>query len=345
MNSLFPKSIVGVFFICISLSYFAFGYGERENNNISSYQKEKILVRIGPYEITENDFTSYLKFRELELMRYPSALFPKVIESFRSKVLEEIIFQQLIFILAAEENIIYDDKEVEEVLQRGIEYLGGKGEYEKWLKENNINESYLIEQIRRKIIVDKYIEEVKKEINIPEEKIKDTYSELSKKGLTRRVTDTYDFANIFLPDFTNSPEVEAQIKNVYLKIQNGEDFFEVAKKYSKDVFSVNQGFAYYEVTLKEVLPEVKHYLVLLPVGSVSPPFRSRNGWNIIKVLGKYQKGTTIPYEKMRLGLKKELEEIELKGILNKRVEGIRRRIEIVYGDNHKMERKKCLLTK
>ncbi|MCX8064589.1 MAG: peptidylprolyl isomerase [Candidatus Hydrogenedentes bacterium] len=322
------RLVIITLIIIVTCPFYATG-GSR-GDGFSSLPENKILVRIGSYNITVGDFNAYLKYREFELLEYPPALFPKAIETFKSKVLEEIVFQQMVFILATEDNTTYEEKEVDEILQSGIESLGGQEVYKRWLKENGVDEDYIKEQIKRKIMIDKYIEKVKRDISIPEEKIKETYLQLSNKGIIRRTADTYDFANIFLPDFTNSPEVENQIKSIYLKLQEGEDFFSAARKYSKDSFSTKQGFSYYEVTLREVLPEVKHYLVLLPVGSVSPPFRSRNGWNIIKVLGKYQKGTTIPYEKMRLGLEKQLTEIELKKILNQRIEKLKEKIDVVY---------------
>lgn len=289
-----------------------------------------VIVRVGPFSITEADYKAYLQFRKFEVLSYPPTFSSRLLDSLKGRALDEIVFQHLILILALRENISCEDEEVQKIIEEGIKKLGGKEAYEKWLETSSISESDLRDLVSKEVIIDKYIQKIKGNISISEDRIKAVYENLSKKGVTRRSTETYDFANIFLPDPVSSPKMEKQIKDVYLRIQKGEDFFELAKEYSQDEISTRQGYAYYEVTLKDVSPEVRHYLILLPVGSVSPPFRSRDGWNIIKVLGKYQRGTTIPYDKMRFGLEKQIIESELKSILKDKTERLKNEVEIVY---------------
>jgi len=298
--------------------------------NSSQSLNEKILVQVGTERITEADYQSYLQYRLLELKKSDYLLSPQDIQSFQRKVLDEIVEQTMIFLLAMHENITYSDEEFKKVYDEGINILGGDKEYQRWLKSLNLTDDYIKEQIKKKIIVENYMKKIEQTVSVSDKEINEAYQKLVNSGAAKRTADTYDFANILILDFAGSPDIEKKVYKIYQSIQQGEDFFLLAKQYSQDPFSTKQNNIYYEMSLKQVLPEVKHYLVMLPVGSVSQPFRTRNGWNIIKILAKNTAGGTIPFNKMEKGLKNKLINDKVRDIIKQELKKLQDEITVTY---------------
>lgn len=315
---------------CYAIVLLACFYTVSADTNSSQSSSEKILVQVGPERITEADYQSYLQYRLVELQKSYYLMSPQSIQSFQKKVLDEIVEQTMIFLLAMRENITYSDEEFKDVYDGGINLLGGDKEYQRWLKAFNLSDDYIKELIKKKITVENYMKKIEQTVSVSDKEIKETYQKLVSSGAAKRTTDTYDFANILILDFAGSPEIEKKAYKIYQSIQQGEDFFLLAKQYSQDPFSTKQNYTYYEMSLKQVLPEVKHYLVMLPVGSVSQPFRTKNGWNIIKILAKNTAGGTIPFNKMENGLKKKLINDKVRDIIKQELKKLQDEITVTY---------------
>lgn len=319
-----------LFNLCYVIVLLTCFYPASAETSSSQSPNEKVLVQVGPEKVTEADYQSYLQYRQLELQKSSYPLSPQFLEGFQKRVLNEIVEQTLVFLLATRENISYSDEEFKKSYDDGINLLGGDKEYQRWLKSFNLTDDYMKEQIKKKIIVEKYMKKIEETVSVSDKEVEEAYQKLARSGAAKRTTDTYDFANILLLDFVGSPETEKKAYKIYQSIQEGEDFFLLAKQYSQDPFSSKQNYTYYEMPLKQVSPEIKHCLVMLPVGSVSQPFRTRNGWNIIKILAKNTVGGTISFNKMEKGLKQRLVSDRVRDILQQELEKLQKEITVTY---------------
>ena len=318
-------------FILVGISRCIFA---SDNSKDVSLTQEEILVQVGPEKITKSDYNAYMQYRQIELKKRGLLFSPQDVQNFQKKVLDEIVEQTMVFLLALRENIVCSDEMFNNIYKEGISLLGGEEEYHRWLKSCNLTDEYIKEQIKKKNIVEQYIQSIEKTVSVTDKEVEETYQNYVKLGWAKRNTDTYDFANILIIDFIGDSEKEKQINAIYKRIQKGEDFFLLAQQFSEDSFSRKQGYCYYEMPLKQVLPEAKHYLVMCPVGSVSPPFRTRNGWNILKILSKNTPGT-IPFQKMKQGIYHELINKKVREILKQELEKLQKEINITYYSNYK----------
>lgn len=294
----------------------------------TSVSDEK-LVQVGSEIITKADYQAYLRYRQLELQKTAYLNSTQHYEQFQRKVLDEIVEHTMIFLLASRENITYSQEEVEHIYEEGIQLLGGKEAYQRWLQSYHLSDEYIKQQIIKKIMVDTYIENIKKTVSISEKDVEEAYQKYKKMGIIKRNVDTYDFANILIVDFVGDPEKEKLINEIYRRTQKGEDFFALAKEYSQDTFSSHQNYMYYEMTLNDVQPEIKHYLVFLPEGAISPPFHSRNGWNIIKIVSKNSPGD-VPLAKVEKGIQRDLVQQKVREVLKQELEKLKNEITITY---------------
>ncbi|WP_252180529.1 peptidylprolyl isomerase [Endozoicomonas sp. 4G] len=82
-------------------------------------------------------------------------------------------------------------------------------------------------------------------------------------------------------------DLEAQMlaKSLYDRIEQGEDFAELAKAYSDDTGSALNGGDLNWVSPKSLVPEFQKAMKETPEKVISEPFKSSYGWHVLQVLG------------------------------------------------------------
>ncbi len=89
-------------------------------------------------------------------------------------------------------------------------------------------------------------------------------------------------------EIRNDQQTQAFAEQLYTRLQNGEDFAELAKSYSEDQGSTLQGGDLGWVTPGAMVPEFEQVMNTTDVGDISTPFRSQFGWHILTVDGRRQ---------------------------------------------------------
>ncbi len=147
--------------------------------------------------------------------------------------------------------------------------------------------------------------ELNKEINDYKKKIGATYIKeklLIEKGLRKLYNQgkwEYRLSHIMLnPNRGSGPTSKDLAKRLIKKLQSGKvTFAELAKEYSDDQYSKNEGGDIYWFAPGIVNYDFDKAMISTPVGQVCPyPVRSRYGWHIIKVTDKRKR---IPEIKVR----------------------------------------------
>lgn len=83
-------------------------------------------------------------------------------------------------------------------------------------------------------------------------------------------------------------QAEALIKELYNRIQNGDDFSELARLYSADPGSRAKGGELGWVNGEALVPAFREVMDNIKLNTLSEPFKSRYGWHILEVLDKRQ---------------------------------------------------------
>ena len=91
---------------------------------------------------------------------------------------------------------------------------------------------------------------------------------------------------------------EEKAKEIYEKIAHGADFTEMAKQYSKDPGSKDDGGDLGYFTRGRMVPQFEEAAFKLEKGEVSLPVQSQFGWHLIKVEDKRQRGAP-PFERIK----------------------------------------------
>lgn len=93
-------------------------------------------------------------------------------------------------------------------------------------------------------------------------------------------------------------ESEEKAKEIYEKIAHGADFMQMAKQFSKDPGSREDGGDLGYFTRGRMVPQFEEAAFKLQKGEVSQPVKSQFGFHLIKVEDKRQRGAP-PFDKIR----------------------------------------------
>jgi peptidyl-prolyl cis-trans isomerase SurA len=87
-------------------------------------------------------------------------------------------------------------------------------------------------------------------------------------------------------EIRSEAETKLLAQKIYDRIQNGEDFAELAKSFSEDPGSALNGGDLNWVDPNSLVPEFREVMNDTPQGTLSKPFKTAYGWHVLEVLGR-----------------------------------------------------------
>ncbi|GAX91122.1 peptidylprolyl isomerase [Effusibacillus lacus] len=212
-----------------------------------------------------------------------------------SRVLLQLINEQVVEQAAKKNKIVVSDQEIEPELARLKKQFPSEEQFKQSLEMDGITVDQLKDQIRSHILLVKL---ASKDVQITEEDLKKHYEEHGKEyGEQEKVK-----ARHILVD------TEEEAKAIRDRLIKGEDFAKLAKEKSKDRVSAEKGgdLGYFEQGV--MAPEFDKAAFTSKVGDLSEPVKTQFGYHIIQVVEK--KEAKIPaFEEVRfqmeLGVRKE----------------------------------------
>lgn len=92
---------------------------------------------------------------------------------------------------------------------------------------------------------------------------------------------------LVMPSEIRTPQqTEALIRDIYARLQAGEDFAELAVEYSEDPGSALAGGDLGWTSGTEFVPAFRAAMAATPTGAISEPFQSEYGWHVLEVLDR-----------------------------------------------------------
>jgi len=180
------------------------------------------------------------------------------LEGVRRQVLEEMINEVLIEQAAAREGIVIPEEELEAEVQQEIEIAGGKEKFEEWLRASNMTYDEHRELLRHQMLTAALMEKVTGPIPTTAEQV--------------------HARHILVGTAEEAQEILA-------RLQKGEDFALLAKRYSQDEFTKENGgdLGFFPRGGLIIAPELEEAAFSLPPGG-RKVVRSQWGYHILEVL-------------------------------------------------------------
>lgn len=226
------------------------------------------------------------------------------------EILEDMIVKTLIYQQAVKEGITVTADEVTDGYKEYLKRLGlDQEKVKEALLEMNITEDLLMSEIRKLLMVERFLDKRKKTLNlaVSDEEVKAFYDEHPE---TFNKPERLEISHILIkspPGGNEASDAEAKKKILDLKekLNKGEaSFGELAKTYSEDTLSApNEGALKGEVTRNSPLPKtILDAAFALDKGQVSDVVKSSMGYHLIKVTDKKPAEIT-PYSEIKDSLK------------------------------------------
>ena len=198
---------------------------------------------------------------------------------------------------AAEMGIEVTDQQVEDRLEQiKKQYFGGdQKRYDAQLKEQGLNEQQVRRDIRAQLLQEALFKKVTVGVKVSDAEVKSYYD---KNKDQYGQPESRDIRHILVP-------TKRQAQQLYDRIKAGESFARLAKQYSKDPGSKDQG-GKLTVAKGQTVPPFDQTAFLLPKGSLSRPVKTQYGWHLIEPLSAVKPARTTPLKEVRESIKQQL---------------------------------------
>jgi len=230
------------------------------------------------------------------------------------KMLKALIMKELIAQKALSLNISISTKKIDLEIQNIEDKFPSHSAFITALAFQRMNIKALKVKIKRTLLEDELIRhEIAPQVKIKDENVKSFY-ESNKEKFTKPVL--YRVRHILIgtiqppKNLENeadqnkalrmakmiNEEAKSNAEEILLKIKAGEDFIKLAKEYSEDKTTYNEGGLLGDLHPDSTIPEIAAEMVKLKEGDTSDIFQSSYGYHILK-LDEIIPSTLIPFEK------------------------------------------------
>lgn len=200
-------------------------------------------------------------------------LYEILVQSNGQQALDALIDEKIVNLEVKKEDIKVSDEEIDEEITKFIENAGGEEAFNNALEQSGMTEKDFKDDVIQYLSIRKLMEP---RVEVTDEEI-ETYFEENKEAFN--VEEQVEARHILVED-------EKTANEIVQKLEDGEDFAELAKEYSTDEGSGALGGDLGFFTRGRMVPEFEEKAFSLKVGEISEPVKSEYGYHIIEVLDK-----------------------------------------------------------
>ena len=252
MKLVSSRSFTFKMFLALVGFSFIFGFC---SNTLASDEKENILAQVGSYKLTLEEFETQIQSLppqlQMALLRNP-----QLKEQFLDRWVDITLIAQ-----EARDKKLDQDPEIQSK----------------------------IEDIMNAVLAQEFLQrEIEGKAKITDDEI-ETYYKGHVEEFTNPESAKARHILLKVPEGADEKaweETESKAKDIKKKLENGEDFAELAKKYSDDPGSKNKGGDLGFFTKGRMVPEFESAAFSLKPGEVSDPVKTNFGYHIIEVQEK-----------------------------------------------------------
>lgn len=281
--------------------------------NDKAEDNSKVIVKYKGGEITEKEFD--LEQRVLQIMSPEYAQFLEM-DEFKEYLAKQGVAYEYLYGQADDKSKQAAEKQADDLLKQ---YKNGLGEeqFKMVLDSQELDEQDLRNYMIRVITV---MEHEKSQVS--EEDIKKEF-EANKRDYTN-ISVRHVLIGLKDPEGKDRAEGEALkiAKEVQSKLSQGEDFAKVAKEYSEDPGSKDEGGLYENKPAGTWVPEFKEKALTLELNKISDPVETGIGYHVMKV----EKREEVTYDKLpadqKEGIRNELASLKIDNFMQNELNGL-----------------------
>jgi parvulin-like peptidyl-prolyl isomerase len=275
---LWTRLIALIAALALSLAAAGCGGGDDDEGDTADVPADAIAV-VGDREIPKTEYDRLLAQAqttyEAREQEFPEAGTPEYAQ-LRNALVRSLVEQAQFEIAAEELDITVTeeelDKRLEELKQQFFD--GDEEAYLAELEKQGLTEEQVRMDLRTRVLNEKIFEEITSQVEVADEDIQAYYDE-NKAQFEQPAS--RDVRHILVKS-------EAKANQIHRQLENGADFAKLAKQFSEDPASKNEGGKFTAQQGATVAP-FDEVAFELETGELSEPVKTQFGWHVIEAVG------------------------------------------------------------
>jgi len=267
-------------FAALALGVSAAGCGGDDDDDQTADVPPDAIAVVGDREIPKTEYDRLLAQAqatyEAREQEFPEAGTPEFAQ-LRTALVRSLVEQAQFEIAAEELDITVTDEELDTRLDELKEqfFEGDEEAYKTELEKQGITEEQVLKDLRTRMLSEKIFEQITSEVEVTDEDIQAYYEE-NKAQFEQPAS--REVRHILVKS-------KAKADQIHRQLENGADFAKLAKQFSEDPASKEEGGKFTAQKGATVAPFDK-VAFELETGELSEPVKTQFGWHIIKVEDK-----------------------------------------------------------
>jgi foldase protein PrsA len=269
------------------------------SNDSASVPPDSVAV-VGDQSITKSEFDDLVKYAkrsfDSQKRQFPKVGTPEYIQ-IRDQAIALLVQRAQFEVKAKELGVDVSDQAVDKRIDEYVKerHGGDRKKFEAELKGQGLSDAQARDIIRANLIQEGIYKKVTSDVKVDDKAVKDYYE---KNKAQYGTPETRVVRHVLVKD-------RPLAKRLYNQLKAGGDWNAIAKKYSQDPASKNQG-GKMTATRGQLVPEFEEVAFSLAKGGISIPIKTQYGWHIIQALSKTKKGTTTPFNQVKEAIRQQL---------------------------------------
>lgn len=242
---------------------------------------------------------------------------PERLKKLVSEMAENLAMTKIALIEAENAGITVSDAEVDSLVQLQYQSAGGEEKFLNFLYGNGVTTEMLRRDLREYEIMKQYLQSLREqEVTVTDEEIDEAFQE-DKTATVRHI--------LLMTQGKSEEEKQQkyeQMQEILKRARAGEDFAELAKKYSEDPGSKDKGGIYENFPRGQMVPPFDEAAFTVPVGEISDIVETTYGYHILKIIDRNKE------QRPRDVVKKELQAKKSQGVVQQVYEELKKEYEL-----------------
>lgn len=232
-----------------------------------------------------------------------------------------ILWERKILLKKAKEaNIITEKSRVDSILSMQYQRTGGEDKFLQFLERNGQSIEDVTEDISSRLTIESYVNKVIYEgVQVTSDDIEQAYNEDKTASVRHILMNTQGKSD------SAKHEIKKSMDGILARAKQGEDFAKLAKEYSEDPGSKNNGGLYQNIQRGQMVKPFEDAAFSVPIGEVSDVFETQYGYHILTVVER--KRETQPLEDVRQQLEDRLKQNKNKDAYQQHIENLKNQYE------------------
>ncbi|GBD94553.1 foldase protein PrsA 3 precursor [bacterium BMS3Abin05] len=271
--------------------------------------KNNVLISTKDFKITSDDVFQTLYASSGNGAEQLKAMGADRLKQVMEQTAANLAEKKLLLESAKKAGVSVSEAELDSSLNQQYKHAGGKEKFMGFLNKRGIDPDYVKNDIHKVLIIQKYLDkELSGQTKVTEADIQKAYKE-DKTATVRHIL-------LLTQGKSDSAKkaIRKKMEGILARAKSGENFAKLAKEYSEDKGSKENGGLYKDFGRGRMVKPFEEAAFNTPIGQISGIIQTRYGYHILKVINR--KKETRPLKEVRGELERQIKQQKQKEAYN-----------------------------